>query len=98
MRAIYLFLAMALASFPAGGAAVAEPRGMAYDTYIRLERGMSEGELILRAGRADQVTVENFQGDIVKSYYYYPTAADPYVSVVTVRGGRITHIERTKKF
>ena len=72
--------------------------GMDFDTFIRLQRGMTEGELLLRAGKPDQVSVENFQSFIVKSYYYYPTSGDPYITVVTVRGGRIDNIERTKKF
>jgi hypothetical protein len=41
--------------------------------------------------------VENFRHDIVKSYYYYPTIADPFITVVTVRGGRIVNLERNRK-
>jgi hypothetical protein len=74
------------------------PRGMEFDTFIRLQRGMTEGELLVRAGRPDQVSVENLQSLAVKSYYYYPTSGDPYITVVTVRGGLIDNIERTKKF
>lgn len=77
--------------------AAAPVRGMGFDTYIRLQRGMSEGELMLRAGRPDHESVENFRHDIVKSYYYYPTLSDPFITVVTVRGGRIANIERTRK-
>jgi hypothetical protein len=51
----------------------------------------------LRAGRPDFESVENFRHDVVKSYYYYPTAADPFITVVSVRGGRIAHIERNRK-
>ena len=71
-------------------------RGMAFDTYIRLDRGMSEGEVISRAGRPDYVA---FVGgpEIAKSFYYYPTGSDPFTTVVTLRGGRIDNIERTKK-
>lgn len=84
---------------PAAAVAAAEApvRGMGFDTYIRLQRGMSEGELILRAGKPDHESVENFRHDIVKSYYYYPTLSDPFITVVTVRGGRVANIERTKK-
>jgi len=72
-------------------------RGMAFDTYIRLDRGMSEGEVISRAGAPDYVA---FVGgpDLAKSFYYYPTGSDPFTTVVTLRGGRIDHIERMKKF
>ncbi|MEK6592114.1 MAG: DUF4124 domain-containing protein [Pseudomonadota bacterium] len=77
--------------------AAAPVRGMGFDTYIRLQRGMSEGELMLRAGKPDHESVENFRHDIVKSYYYYPTLSDPFITMVTVRGGRIADIERTRK-
>ncbi len=83
---------------PAPSLAVAPARGMGFDTYIRLARGMSEGELLLRAGQPDQVSVDNVQAGIVKSFYYYPTSGDPYITVVTLRGGRIANMERTKKF
>lgn len=78
-------------------AATAPARGMTFETYIRLQRGMTEGELILRAGRPDHESVENFRNNIVKSLYYYPTIGDPYITVVTLRGGRIAEIERTRK-
>ncbi|MDH5537381.1 MAG: hypothetical protein OEZ08_17655, partial [Betaproteobacteria bacterium] len=67
-------------------------------TFIRLQRGMTEGELILRSGRPDHESVENFRHDIVKSYYYYPTLANPFITTVTLRGGRIADIERVKSF
>lgn len=73
-------------------------RGMDFDTYIRLQRGMTEGELLLRAGRPDHESAENLRHDVVKTYYYFPTVADPYTTAVTVRGGRIFNLERTKKF
>lgn len=72
-------------------------RGMAFDTFIRLQRGMTEGELLLRAGAPDHATVENFRYDVVKSFYYYPTVGNPFLTVVTLRGGRIAEIERTRK-
>ncbi|MCW5603882.1 MAG: DUF4124 domain-containing protein [Burkholderiales bacterium] len=84
----------------AAGAAppqAAPVRGMDFDTYIRLQTGMTEGELILRAGKPDHESVENARRDVVKSFYYYPTAANPFVTVVTLRGGRIANIERTRK-
>lgn len=72
-------------------------RGMAFDVYIHLRRGMSEGEVLLRAGKPDQESVENFRNFVVKSLYYYPTVADPFITVVTLRGGRVADIERTRK-
>lgn len=80
-------------------AAVAAPvRGMDFDTFIRLQRGMTEGELLIRAGKPDHESVENFRHDIVKTYYYFPTVADPYTTAVTLRGGRIADVDRVRKF
>ena len=73
-------------------------RGMDFDVFIRLQRGMTEGEVLLRAGRPDYESVDNLVYDIVKSYYYFPTVANPYTTVVTLRGGRIANLERIKKF
>lgn len=73
-------------------------RGMDFDVFIRLQYGMSEGELLLRAGRPDHEGVDGFRHDIAKSYYYFPTVANPFTTVVTLRGGRIASLERIKKF
>ncbi len=61
-------------------------------------RGMTEGELLLRAGRPDHESLDNLRNDIVKTYYYFPTTANPYATVVTLRGGRIFELDRIKKF
>jgi hypothetical protein len=79
-------------------APVAVVRGMDFKTFVRLQVGMTEGELLLRAGRPDHATVENVQGDIVKTFYYYPTKEDPFLTVITLRGGRVASIERERKF
>jgi hypothetical protein len=73
-------------------------RGMDFDVFIRLQTGMTEGELLLRAGSPDYEGMDNIRHDIVKSYYYFPTVANPYTTVVTLRGGRIANLERIKKF
>ena len=93
-----LYTAVLLALLATGAAAQPAPqvRGMDFDTYIRLSRGMSEGDLLLRAGPPDYAAVDDLAG-IVKSFYYYPTMSDPFMTVVTLRGGRVDHIERTKK-
>lgn len=72
-------------------------RGMPFQTFIHLRNGMTEGELMLRAGRPDHESVENFRHDIVKSYYYYPTIADPFITVVRVRGGLVVDLERNRR-
>lgn len=83
---------------PPPAPAAASARGMDFETFIRLSRGMSEGELIQRAGKPDYLALENVRDDIVKSFYWYPTSSAPFTTMVTVRGGRIDTIERTKKF
>lgn len=82
---------------PAPAAAPTPVRGMDFSIFIQLQTGMSEGELMLRAGKPDHESVENFRHNVVKSFYYYPTVANPYITLITLSGGRITNLERTKK-
>lgn len=82
---------------PAPVPAPAPVRGMDFSIFVQLQTGMSEGELVLRAGKPDQESIENFRHNVVKSFYYYPTVANPYITLITLSGGRITNIERTKK-
>ena len=93
---LYTAVLLALLATTAAAQPAPQVRGMDFDTYIRLDRGMSEGELLLRAGPPDYAAVDDLAG-IVKSFYYYPTLNDPFMTVVTLRGGRVDHIERTKK-
>jgi len=72
-------------------------RGLDFDIYIRLFRGMSEGELLMRAGPPDYRAVDNLV-DYERSFYYFPTVANPFTTVIKLRGGRIASIERIKKF
>ena len=88
----------ATASVPLPAPAAPQARGMAFDTFIRLQPGMTEGELLVRAGQPDHESVENFRAAIVKTYYYFPTVANPFTTVVTVRGGRIANLDRVKRF
>lgn len=76
--------------------AVPSPRGMAFETYIRLQVGMTEGEVMMRAGRPDQETIEDTRA-VAKSLYYSPTSSDPFLTVVTIRGGRVANLERNRK-
>lgn len=95
--------------------AVAEPRGnrgMSFDTYIMLRQGMSEGELLQRAGAPDYESadgtvgsavrrnrrVETFSNMEFKKFYYYPTSSDPFTTVVTLTGGWISDLQRTRQF
>ena len=80
----------------AGAAEDAAPRGMAFEVYIRLEYGMTEGELVLRAGRPDHQALDNIREGL-KSYYYFPTLANPFLTTITLRSGRIENIDRVRK-
>ncbi len=79
-----------------GAAAESLPRGMAFEVYIRLEYGMTEGELVLRAGRPDHRSVDNVREGL-KSFYYFPTPGNPFITTVLLRSGRIVNIERVRK-
>jgi hypothetical protein len=68
-------------------------RGMEFGTFIKLDKGMTESELMLRAGPADAVG----HGERGVVYYYFPTVADPFLTTVTVRQGRIVNLERERK-
>lgn len=104
------------------------PRGMDFGVFIMLRHGMSEGELLQRAGPPDyqstdgyavqaiSVTrrgrpIDQFHGwrghgalsyglsnQIVKTFYYYPTISNPFTTVLTLTGGRITDMQRTRQF
>ena len=86
------------APVPAPAKADAPARGMDFQTFVRLQRGMTEGEVLIRAGQPDHESIENFRHDIVKTWYYFPTVADPFTTVVTMRAGRIANLDRVKKF
>jgi hypothetical protein len=75
-----------------------ETRGLPFGVYIRLQQGMSEGELLLRAGKPDSESVESMRNLVVKTYYYFPTASDPWITTIRIEGGRIANLERIKKF
>ena len=83
---------------PPPAPAASGPRGMDFSIYAMLQRGMTEGELLQRAGAPDHQSLDSFHWDIVKTYYYFPTPANPYTTSVVLRGGRIFEIDRVKKF
>jgi hypothetical protein len=37
-------------------------------------------------------------GLVMKTYTYFPTPADPFTTTITLIGGRVSEIERVKKF
>jgi hypothetical protein len=56
---------------------------------------MSEGELITIAGAPDLLFSDVFA---VKHYTYLPTTVDPFTTTILVISGRISQIERVRKF
>jgi hypothetical protein len=100
---IGLLIAMAASAcfaaetYPVPAPVLPSARGMDFDVFIRLQRGMTEGELLVRAGRPDHESVDNLQ-DYDRTLYYFPTVANPFTTVVKLRSGRIAHLERVKKF
>jgi hypothetical protein len=76
-------------------AAPPPPRGLDFRSYISLYRGMSEGELLTVAGRPDFTASDVFAD---KRYTYLPTPANPFVTTISVIGGRVNAIERVRKF
>ncbi|MGH8750965.1 MAG: hypothetical protein ACREUV_04590, partial [Burkholderiales bacterium] len=104
------------------------PHGLAFEIFIKLERGMTEAEVLGYTGNPDQ---EVFEGTaessvaiasanrsvnpqsgqtsrnaliqrsavnlVVKTYYYLPTVSDPFTTIVTFTGGRVSEIQRIRK-
>lgn len=83
---------------PSSYARAAPVRGMSFDTFVRLERGMTEGELLIRAGAPDHQSLDSDQDFFVKIFYYFPTISDPFTTVVRLRGGRISNLQRIRRF
>jgi hypothetical protein len=72
-----------------------QPRGLEFRKYISIQRGMSEGELIVVAGEPDLLAHD---GLAVRTYVYLPTVADPFTTNIRVLRGRVADVERVRKF
>ena len=72
------------------------PAGMAFEAYMRLQPGMTGGEVLRRAGPPDHGTVEDAR-TVAKALYDHPTRASPVLTVVAIRGGRAANLERNRK-
>jgi hypothetical protein len=71
-------------------------RGMTFDVFARIDRGMTEGEVILRAGPPDYEATDAYR--MGKTWFYYPTSSDPFTTAITMRGGRVFELDRVRKF
>jgi hypothetical protein len=87
-------VAEARAAAERAASAPPQPRGLQFSRYISLQRGMSEGELVAIAGSPDLL----FRDFSFRTYTWLPTPADPFTTTVTVVAGRISEIERVRKF
>ena len=98
-------------------AAPKRPKGLDFRNYVSIQRGMTEGELLVIAGEPDLLSD---QGAAIaapsavqagrnlrvpartvmslKTYPYLPTVADPFTTTITLVGGRVSEIERVRKF
>ena len=92
-------------------------RGLEFRKYISIQRGMTEGELLVIAGEPDLIADQGVAiaapqtvqvgrhlstaarpGLVMKTYTYLPTSADPFTTTITLVGGRVSEIERARKF
>jgi len=71
------------------------PKGLDFRKYVSIRRGMSEGEFVGVAGEPDLLL---WDSRAVRTYTYYPTPADPFTTTVTLVNGRVSEIERVRKF
>jgi hypothetical protein len=104
------------------------PRGLDFGVFIMLRHGMTEGELLQRAGPPDYQSADGnavqaiavtrrgrsidqlngwrgqgalsygISNQIVRTFYYYPTISNPFTTVLTLTGGRITDLQRMRQF
>lgn len=93
------------------------PRGLDFRVYVSIQRGMSEGELLVLAGEPDLLVDQGLaiaapitaqtarrsstagRGALsLKTWTYLPTVADPFITTITLVGGRVSEIERVRRF
>jgi hypothetical protein len=69
--------------------------GLEFRRYISIQRGMHEGELVSIAGSPDLLF---WDARSLKTYTYLPTVGDPFTTTITLIRGRISDIDRVRKF
>lgn len=106
MKPVTLTKGLALALFSVAVLAQAT-RGMDFRTYLSIQRGMTEGQVLGIAGTPD---LQDDQGVAIsgprsgartalaiKTYTYLPTETDPYATTLTFVGGQLTEVQRAGK-
>jgi hypothetical protein len=74
-------------------------RGMSLDTFRRLSVDISEGQVLSLAGVPDYDSNQFLSsGYLGKTWYYFPTDAEPFLTVVEIQGGTVFSLSRTRQF
>src|SRR3954452_20960725 len=76
-------------------AAPPPPHGLDFRKYVSIQRGMTEGEMLGIAGAPDLAMRDGWS---VRTYTYYPTVPDPFTTTISVVNGRVSNLERVRKF
>ena len=74
-----------------------ELRGLPFEVFRRLDRGMSEGEILAIAGAPERETVDAVNtrnGTQTKSYYYVSEGRNANVTRIEFTNGTVTNIDR----
>jgi hypothetical protein len=69
--------------------------GLEFRKYISIQRGMTEGEMLGYAGPPDLAVRDGWS---VRTYTYMPTVADPFTTTISIVNGRVSGLERNRKF
>jgi len=69
--------------------------GLEFRKYISIQRGMTEGEMLGYAGPPDLAVRDGWS---VRTYTYMPTVADPFTTTISIVNGRVSGLERVRKF
>ncbi|HEX6692278.1 MAG TPA: DUF4124 domain-containing protein [Burkholderiales bacterium] len=69
--------------------------GLDFRNYIRISRGMTEGEMLGIAGPPDLAVRDDWS---IRTYTYMPTVSDPFTTTISIVSGRVSGLERVRKF
>jgi len=79
------------------GMSEGEVLGIAGEPDLRSEEGFAyAAPTTVQSGRHTRTAAE--AGMSVRTYTYLPTSADPFTTVITLVGGRVSELERIRKF
>jgi hypothetical protein len=69
--------------------------GLEFRKYISISRGMTEGEMLGIAGPPDLAVRDDWS---IRTYTYMPTVSDPFTTTISIVSGRVSGLERVRKF